>query len=366
LFNPNAHIAIARKTFTEGCETLGAIRKLYDNDNVRALYVMAHGKEPAFTADRGDRLRFDFNTSPSKEGSIDAFGIDSAWTGKHYDKIVLDDVITLKDRISRAVREHTKEAIREIITNIVKPDGQVCHAGTPWHKDDGWTISPEPILKFDYHKTGILTAEQVAMKKSQTTPSLWAANYELLHQADDHALFRDPKYDHWQNSPMKAVAHLDAAFGGDCFNGFTIMRKVSSLDDNIQAIGKCWEGHIKNHYIKLVNLMRDLRADTLYVETNADKGFVAEAIREVAKALNYTMKVVEYREGQNKDVKIATNLAYYWPKLIWDHNTDDDYIAQIVDWREGAEPNDCPDSAASLLRQAFDGPQGSDPLFMYR
>ena len=55
----------------------------------------------------------------------------------------------------------------------------------------------------------------------------------------------------------------------------------------------------------------------------------------------------------NKDFKIQTYLTHFWDKLVWAHDNDELYMAQIVDYREGEEPNDAPDSAASLLRKAF-------------
>jgi len=366
LFNPDTTIALARKTHVEACDTLGAIHKIFDNQNIRDLFTMAHGKPPSYTQDRAVRMAFDFKTSVTKEGSIDVYGVSSSMTGTHYDKIILDDVVTLKDRLSRAIREQTKEFMRETITNIIKPDGQVIHTGTPWHKEDAWSISPQPIQKYSYHVTGILTPEQIADKKSRTTPSLWAANYELEHQADDRALFQNPRFGSWQNSPMKAVAHLDAAFGGDHFSGFTIARRIDSFAKDIQMRGWAWGGHIKHHYIEIVHACRDHKADILYIETNADKGFVAEAIREVARAMGYDLTVKEYSERTNKGVKIATILSHYWPEIIWDSETHDEYMGQIVDWQEGAEPDDAPDSAASLLREHFGGPNGTDPFFMYR
>jgi len=59
-------------------------------------------------------------------------------------------------------------------------------------------------------------------------------------------------------------------------------------------------------------------------------------------------------------------LSHSWAEIIWDSETDDEYMGQIVDWQEGAEPDDAPDSAASLLREHFGGPNGTDPFFMYR
>jgi hypothetical protein len=39
--------------------------------------------------------------------------------------------------------------------------------------------------------------------------------------------------------------------------------------------------------------------------------------------------------------------------LVWDENIQPEYMNQILDYMEGQEPDDCPDSAASLLRMAY-------------
>jgi hypothetical protein len=41
--------------------------------------------------------------------------------------------------------------------------------------------------------------------------------------------------------------------------------------------------------------------------------------------------------------------------LEWAPDTDEEYMNQILDYREGSEPDDAPDSAASLFTEGFPG-----------
>lgn len=41
-------------------------------------------------------------------------GVNGSLTGKHYDVIFTDDIVNLKDRTSRAEREHTKSVYMEL------------------------------------------------------------------------------------------------------------------------------------------------------------------------------------------------------------------------------------------------------------
>jgi len=59
-----------------------------------------------------------------------------------------------------------------------------------------------------------------------------------------------------------------------------------------------------------------------------------------------------YQEGENKFVKIVQNLKTYWNLIEWADETDPEFMNQVMDMQEGVEPDDCADSAASLIRQS--------------
>ena len=61
----------------------------------------------------------------------------------------------------------------------------------------------------------------------------------------------------------------------------------------------------------------------------------------------------EYRETQNKQIKISTYLYDKWHHIQWDEKSDLDYMNQVLDWTETTKAHDdAPDSAASILREA--------------
>ena len=55
----------------------------------------------------------------------------------------------------------------------------------------------------------------------------------------------------------------------------------------------------------------------------------------------------------NKHNKIVSYLKGRWPDIIWAHDCQEDYLEQVVDYMEKQEPDDAPDSAASLIRAEF-------------
>lgn len=344
LFHPNERVCIVRKTFTDAAEVVNTISLMMQMPPVMELFKVAHGFYPHADINREGKLLFNFKTSVTPEASVESHGLDYGMTGSHYDRILLDDFVTIKDRVSKAEREKSKEVLREIMTNIIDPGNPVSFIGTPWHKSDAWELTPK-ASKFDVFRAGILTPEEIEEKKKSTTPVLFAANYLLEHQTDDMALFKEPTYERWNFDIKKNVAQLDAAFDGDHFCALTIMGKKP--DGRKQAIGFTYPGNVKDWIPRIAELCKKYWVEFIYNETNPDKGYTADQLK--LKGL----KVREYAEKENKHLKISTHLYHHWGKIDWDQDTDDEYMEQILDYREGQEPDDSPDSAASLLREAY-------------
>jgi hypothetical protein len=354
LFHPNDRIGIFRKPYTEAANSVRVIKEFYSQEAVRALFKFAHGIYPAFKQNKEGNIIFNFKRTNTKEGSLNAYASNHPRTGTHLDEALIDDFVTLDDRISRAERNQTDNGLREIITNIMDPGQVPGFLGTPWHKEDGWRLVPGDIQRYDIYATGLLTPEQIAYKKSTTTASLYACNYLLEHIANVDNIFQDPIYGEWDKSIPIVYAHLDAKYSGNHTNGLTIMAKRP--DGRIQAAGFTSTEHVDEwqEFIKLKYLQYHVKR--LYNETNADKGYLVKELK--AK----TMNIYPYCESMNKHIKIETYLKKYWNQILWAPETQPEYLVQITDYMEGQEPDDCPDSAASLLREAI-YPSGANALY---
>lgn len=357
LFHPNSRIALVRETFTEAADTLETIKKYMQSELVRSLFKYAHGRAPeAVNAPYGSVL-YSFKRGVTKEKSIEAHGIIQMPTGRHYDRILCDDIVTINSRISRAAREKVKGAVLEIMTNIIDPGCSCFFVGTPWHHDDAWAmrndggrlVIPEP-WKYRPADTGILTEAELAAKRSTTTRALFAINYLLdTSVRDDGQIFDEPFYAPWDWSvPRGRIhAHVDAAWDGACTNALTIMGRKPN--GRVMVWGKCYPGNINDCEGDMVKCMQRRHVATFRMEDNADKGLV---VRDMAR-IEGCPRTDSYSEHMNKDVKIAAYLKRYWNYLDFDPDTDPHYIQQILDYRVGQDPRDCPDSAASLLREVF-------------
>jgi hypothetical protein len=347
LFHPDDRILTIRKTFGDAASVLTTIRSVMAAPEIASLFAYIYGKPPKLVSQASGKMTWDFKRSRTPEGNLNAFGLDSGITGKHGDKVLIDDAVTLKDRVSKAAREATKEALREIYTNIVDPGKPVGHIGTPWHRDDYWSESPVKPLLYPVSKTKLLSPAEIKAKKLTTTPFLYSANYDLEIKANEDMLFRDPVYGAWSWMESKPWAHLDAAFQGTHTCALTIMSRTAA--GKIQAIGWTFPGNVKDWiesgFVKTVYKKYGCRG--LLNEDNPDKGYTADKLRAQG------LYVISYNERQNKTLKISSSLYEAWPDIIWDKDTDPEYLNQVLDWAEGVEPDDAPDSAATLLREKF-------------
>lgn len=260
---------------------------------------------------------------------------------KHADIVVTDDIVNLKDRISRAEREKTKTQYMEL-QNIKNRRGRFINTGTPWHKEDAISLMPN-VKRYDCYSTGLIARDKLEKLRSQMSDSLFAANYELKHIADKDAMFQNPQFVSDESLIYDGVAHIDAAYDGADGTAFTIFHKLP--DGRIIGFGKRWDKHVDDCLTQISLLHKKYRAGTIENEDNADKGYLKKELKDIG------LPVHGYHESMNKFVKISTYLRKNWSDIYWLEDTDPEYINEILDYSEYAEHDDSPDSAASLLRK---------------
>ena len=157
IVHPNERVALIRKSYKDSCTIVDAVKQAMELPELKEVFRVAHGFVPKATMAKEGKLRYNFKTTITPEVSFTAHGLESSLTGMHYDRIICDDIITLKDRISKAEREKTKEMVNEIATNIIDPGKGSIWIGTPWHRDDAWQeinqfadIAMYPITEFNF------------------------------------------------------------------------------------------------------------------------------------------------------------------------------------------------------------------------
>ena len=209
------------------------------------------------------------------QSTVYATGLGGSLTGKHADIVITDDIVNRLDRTSRAERERTKSIYQEL-QNIKNRTGRIINTGTPWHKDDAFTLMPEPT-RFDCYQTGLIDKQKLDQLRRSMTPSLFAANYELRHIAAEDALFPEaPRFTDDPGMLRDGIAHIDASYGGEDFTAFTCGVRIG---DTLYMYGRMWHAHADTVLDSIIADCERLMCSPIYCETNGDKGYLAKEIQ---------------------------------------------------------------------------------------
>ena len=337
---PDELLLYARKTDSDVKEVMKTTQNILKSGAFQRLSKELYGVPLLLTKETANEVSTNLQRSIKGAPQILGVGCGSSITGKHADVVVTDDIVNLKDRVSRAEREHTKAFYMEL-QNVKNRGGRFINCGTPWHKDDAFQLMPN-LKKYDCYSTGLIDRNTLNEIRAAMTDSLFAANYELKHIADEGALFKDPNFVKDVTRIYDGVAHIDAAYGGSDYTAYTVMKKHE--DGTITAYGKLYSKHVSECLTDIGALQERYKAGTIYNEDNGDKGFLNRELQTVG------LIGKKYHESQNKYVKISSFLKKNWNKIYWLEDTDPEYLNQILDYTEHAQHDDAPDSAASLLR----------------
>lgn len=339
---PNKNLIFLRKTDTDVVEIIVQVAKILKSDYFQTLAKVLYGVDLILLKETTTEIDTNLKSSSRGTSQLLGMGIYASLTGKHADIVITDDIVNIKDRVSKAERERTKLQYQEL-QNVKNRGGRFINTGTPWHRDDAISKMPN-VQRFDCHQTGLITDDQLQKLRDVMTSSLFAANYELKHIADADAMFTNPTVDDGTNTEQiyDGIGQLDAAFGGADGTAYTVIKE---RDDTLYVFGKLWPGkHVDDCLSEISKHHANFRAGTMYLELNADKGYVAKKVEAMSIPTN------TYHEKENKFIKISTYLRSNWSKIIFIKGTDPDYINEILDYTENAEHDDAPDSLATAIR----------------
>lgn len=328
-----------RKTDNDIKEVLTQVKKILQSEQMRYFVQCIYGVNLRLTTSTANEISTNLSTDIKGTAQLVGLGLGSSLTGKHFDLIFTDDIVNVQDRISRAERDRTKLIYQEL-RNIVNRGGRIFNTGTPWSRDDAFSLMPNPE-KHDCYSTGLMNEAEIAELKEHMTASLFAANYELRHIAEEDVIFDSPKTGAEPCLVEQGECHIDAAFYGEDYTAFTVMKKH---DGKYYVYGRCWRKHVEDCYAEMIQDYERFMCRRVSLETNADKGMVGKELR------NMGLRVNLYSEKMNKYLKVVTYLKTIWKDIVFVQGTDEEYISQICDFNEHCEHDDAADSCASLAR----------------
>lgn len=339
---PNKKTLFLRKTDADVKEVIRQVRNILLSPPMQEAARLIHGKDMVLITQTASELSSNLPGDSKGTSQLVAMGINGSITGKHFDRIFTDDIVNVQDRTSKAERDSTKIVYQEL-QNIRNRGGRIFNTGTPWHKEDCFSLMPN-IERHDCYSTGLISKEQLQIIREAMTASLFAANYELRHIASDDVIFTSPQTGADPALAEQGICHIDASYGGEDGTAFTVCKKSGG---KYYIYGRLWQKHVDDCLPEIIRLRKAFNAGIIYCERNADKGYLAKTLRERGERAD------TYHEKTNKFVKITSYLKSEWKNVVFVAGTDAEYINQICDYTENAEHDDAPDSAASIVRKLW-------------
>lgn len=342
---PNKRTLFMRKTDTDVKEVIKQVQKILQDPHTQYFAQVIYGVNLRLVVSSATEITTNLTTDIKGTNQLVGIGTGASLTGKHFDFIFTDDIVNIQDRISKAERDRTKLIYQEL-QNIKNRSGKIFNTGTPWHKDDAFSIMPT-AEKYDcYHPdiAKIISADELQKIKESMLPSLFAANYELRHIASEDVIFTNPQTGGDPAMVEQGDCHVDAAYGGEDYTALTVFRK---LNGKYYLFGKIWKNHVDDCIPEICAIRARFNAGRIFCEDNGDKGYLAKDLRKRGE------RAVTYHEDMNKFTKITSYLKNVWKDVVFVDGTDKEYINQICDYNENAEHDDAPDSAASAVRRVW-------------
>lgn len=308
---------LVRKTLGLSILVLRAISKQLKNPYIQELFELRYGKKFSFTRDNDKGITLCYKKSSSLEPNIMSLGIGDSATGLHFSRIHNDDVVTLADRRSYAERQKTFSFCHEE-ENLIKTGGKITFTGTPWHTDDFYSTLKNR-REYPVGKVKVVGFGEDRLKKIKESipPDLYALNYDLKFMNTGNCRFSDLRYGEFP-SEGNCYAHIDAGYSGKDNTALTILNVVSK--EEIYVLGFKFSGNVIDNLSKIYKKLIEYSIISLFMESNADKGLLAERIKHDFKS-NQPFKIILYHEKTKKEIKINNYLSVYM-KYIYFIYTD--------------------------------------------
>lgn len=345
LFWPDTRILLATSTSKNVMKVSKEVRRCYKNPLLLSIYECLGYSDPR-DLNRWTIESFSLKTNkkPQKEGNVECIAPGGEITGSHYDLILPDDIVTLKDRISPAVRESKKQWVKEI-QSVVEPTGHIGYVGTCWHPEDIYSIVP-PAKKYPLGSIEIigLNHDRIQEIRRIQGESFFDAQYNLIHTSDVDKMFHAPNYTELpDNYSGQFQGYLDPNYEGDCE---TALVMGCYYEDKYYVVAAfSWNALLDETYQRVKTLYHEYKLSSLTIESNSGQKLIC---REYEKP-EYKMSIRRKNHHENKHMRIQNFAKKEWDKLFWSQNVDNVFLQKVLDYTEFVTIKDPADALAGFI-----------------
>lgn len=276
-----------------------------------------------------------------KDPSIAAMTIGSSGArGRHPYRIVMDDPVTPED-----VSPATRKRVKNLYNELYKLSSNILILGQPVHKLDLYQTL-RPLLKkmeVPYGTIPELDVDLEAQLLAGVSKESIESSYHLNVVSENPSPFENVKFaDDFVLQNGQAIAFLDPSFEGGDLSALTI---GTSYFDGMIIKGRAWKKAWQHCAEDIVKELVACGVKKLCIETNNLGDSPVDLFRSLVPE---GMGVAGRKSVTKKHARIM-NAGVFAEHLHIAKTSDRTYIEAVTGYEYGAEPDDPPDSLASLL-----------------
>ena len=146
LKNPDINMLINHKV--KGTST-AILDEIQDHYKINKLFIELFGNRIGHIWRQG-YITSKHRTKPSKEPTIASGSVDKELVAGHYHIVINDDIVTLKDYLSKKERDKTKIFYHSV--KYLAEEGSILNVGTRWDEDDLYGTDIIPALPEEHKR----------------------------------------------------------------------------------------------------------------------------------------------------------------------------------------------------------------------
>lgn len=368
--NPNHDIIIAAYGASLAEDFSANIRDMINTEKYQQIFPGVQVSQDARA-----KSKWRIFVDGKKRGSIIGAGVNGILMGRRANLCIIDDPIkTVMEALSPHQMEKHVQWFRTSPRTRMHPGGAIIVVMTRWVEYDlsGRLLQDMKnggeyyeVLKFPAidKDDNLLWPErydrqEVELAKSAVMERFFQAMYQQEPNDSIDSKFGAPNIQSFVKEDWagcQIIAAVDPAYGGKASTAMTIIivKKGKSTDwlkhqdFKIFVRGFVWNESIKTLTEEIVLKLYEFKVGMLHVEMNGDKGYSKDAIKQfwpTIKGINTSV---------NKDVRIDFFVTRYWENIIFDIETQPEYITQLLAYTIDAPQKDAVDSLALAMEKGL-------------
>lgn len=224
LRDPNVRVLIVSNTQSQASAFLREIKQRLESPQIVALFGDQRGSKWAET---------EIIVAPckrlSKEATVTSLGVEGAIISRHFDAIILDDVVDQENARTETQREKLKEWLYVTLLPTLEPHGELRVIGTRYHLRDLYShLAEGPLAQHLICDRALgpgdiplwpsrYSADWLKQRRAEAGPVIFNAQYQNDVELMRGKLFHGEWFRHYSTLPRKlrVAIGIDPAIGRD-------------------------------------------------------------------------------------------------------------------------------------------------------